>query len=831
MKSAPQIITLPFSEMEPERTVTFTCPYWDLLPPQSPEERADAQASIEEHGIKTPLVVCSVMADHWLVIDGYNRLVIAEASGLYADDVPLHCIGEDQGFEEDELTAMAKSLNEDRRQLSEEYQAKRREERKARVAAARGEGKSLRAIAEAEGISKSQVAKDLQVSTGGHLPEPPKFVTGTDGKTYRAVEYSNCANCGTKISDLTALPFDGRNYCEACFDLLPTKEAPTTLPCDGCGKIFDVELLTHNDGKDLCEACFDIEGAAKEAELGKPAPSLSIPGPLERSKNIQEMFGALPEAPKSELEASVDAALAKAPQILPKQTTPKEDREAFSAKQETNRQAKHHTIATEAKAASVTGKLGPFSVLYIDPPWRYDTAGVSADRTIENHYPTMTLEDLKAIDIDRIATKNAVLYLWVTAPMVVEACELLKAWGFTYKSQAVWIKEGGSPGLGHWWRVDHELLYVATRGSFPTPPLAARFSSVIKEQKGRHSEKPAKVRELLDRMYPNHPKVEIFARAQAPGWTCLGNEIDGADIRELLKKGVDPRQVALPQEVKPLPKEPAPEAPAPSTNVPGVRTFSERIEELRQAPTWERAAGLHDAIFCDLEVGEDEALDQLEVAWGQVKERLSAETRAKATPPNTGPATKPEAPKKAEEGSPRPLHLAKLEACTTREEYTPLWHQLLSEFGGGSKEHGEMLSHYDSHWFALPTTKKEEKATPPSPELLYFEAWLKEGAVCNSKNGYALSQEEAREVCLTPKQFASWQKDDRLRLRTTDWLEQMAADLKLCNTVGEGMKVFDAAIDLTVTRADREKVTTIFSEWKQNKPATTPYNAKKARAK
>jgi hypothetical protein len=72
-------------------------------------------------------------------------------------------------------------------------------------------------------------------------------------------------------------------------------------------------------------------------------------------------------------------------------------------------------------------------------------------------------------------------------------------------------------------------------------------------------------------------------------------------------------------------------------------------------------------------------------------------------------ATKSEATPKEEEGSPKPPHLAKLEACTTRQEYTPLWNQLLSEFGGGSKEYLEVLSHYDSHWFALPEAPKEEK--------------------------------------------------------------------------------------------------------------------------
>jgi N6-adenosine-specific RNA methylase IME4 len=223
-----------------------------------------------------------------------------------------------------------------------------------------------------------------------------------------------------------------------------------------------------------------------------------------------------------------------------------EERAAYREQVETNRSERHERIASQAKSEQAPGKLGPFSVLYVDPPWQYH-AKVSEDRAIEQHYPTLSLADLCALPVSSICAKDAVLYLWVTAPLAEEACALIKAWGFTYKSQAVWVKQGGSPGLGHWWRVDHELLYVATRGSFPTPPLAARISSVIERPKGKHSEKPSSIRDMIDSLCPGHPKVEIFARQTAEGWTSIGNEIDGRDIRDVLREVArDERQGELP---------------------------------------------------------------------------------------------------------------------------------------------------------------------------------------------------------------------------------------------------------------------------------------------
>jgi N6-adenosine-specific RNA methylase IME4 len=99
-------------------------------------------------------------------------------------------------------------------------------------------------------------------------------------------------------------------------------------------------------------------------------------------------------------------------------------------------------LATPAVPTPVIDLAGTYSVILADPPWRYDFAAAK-NRTVEQHYPTMTLETIKAMKIP--AEDNAVLYLWATAPKLLEALEVLKAWGFSYKTQMVWDKEHTIP--------------------------------------------------------------------------------------------------------------------------------------------------------------------------------------------------------------------------------------------------------------------------------------------------------------------------------------------------------------------------------------------------
>ena len=162
-----------------------------------------------------------------------------------------------------------------------------------------------------------------------------------------------------------------------------------------------------------------------------------------------------------------------------------------------------------------------YQVIYADPPWRYSFSK-SSSRKIENQYPTMSVKEICELKIP--TDKNAVLYLWATAPKLLEAINVMKAWGFDYKTHAIWDKE--KIGMGFWFRGQHELLMVGTKGHFSPPIASLRISSVIREARGKHSKKPDLVRDHLIKCYPSFKKLELFCRSKYPGFDNWGNEIE-----------------------------------------------------------------------------------------------------------------------------------------------------------------------------------------------------------------------------------------------------------------------------------------------------------------
>jgi N6-adenosine-specific RNA methylase IME4 len=163
-----------------------------------------------------------------------------------------------------------------------------------------------------------------------------------------------------------------------------------------------------------------------------------------------------------------------------------------------------------------------YQVIYADPPWRYSFSSTS-NREIENHYPTMSLGDIMALKVP--ADDNCVLYMWATAPKLIEAIKVIDAWGFTYKTHAIWDKR--KIGMGYWFRGQHELLMVGVKGKVSPPEQSLRISSVINEQRGIHSKKPDKVRDLISSWFPTSERIELFARDVVTGWDSWGNEIEG----------------------------------------------------------------------------------------------------------------------------------------------------------------------------------------------------------------------------------------------------------------------------------------------------------------
>lgn len=163
---------------------------------------------------------------------------------------------------------------------------------------------------------------------------------------------------------------------------------------------------------------------------------------------------------------------------------------------------------------------GEFSVIYADPPWTYRDGGHPNGGT-DKHYATMDLEDIKALDVP--AADDAILYLWGTVTHVPEAIEVIHAWGFEHKSQAVWDKV--TQGVGSWWRGQHELLYTAVRGDVHPPAPETVRPSVFRKQRGEHSAKPVEVRAHIERAHPDARKLELFSRENRVGWSVWGDEV------------------------------------------------------------------------------------------------------------------------------------------------------------------------------------------------------------------------------------------------------------------------------------------------------------------
>lgn len=167
---------------------------------------------------------------------------------------------------------------------------------------------------------------------------------------------------------------------------------------------------------------------------------------------------------------------------------------------------------------------GIFNVIYADPPWEHEQNAGGSFLPTEAHYPTMALADICALDVKNTAAEHAILFLWSTGPKLIEALEVIAAWDFEYRTCLTWIKP--SIGMGFWARQRHELLLICRRGDFPTPRDEDKPDSVIEAPRGRHSEKPDVVYELIERMYPGAKYLELFARQCREGWTSWGNEIE-----------------------------------------------------------------------------------------------------------------------------------------------------------------------------------------------------------------------------------------------------------------------------------------------------------------
>lgn len=178
---------------------------------------------------------------------------------------------------------------------------------------------------------------------------------------------------------------------------------------------------------------------------------------------------------------------------------------------------------------------GPFSTIYADPPWRFQnrTGKMAPEHQRLLRYPTMTLEEILELPVNQIAAAQSHLYLWVPNALIGEGLEVMKHWGFTYKTNLVWYKtriDGGPDGrgVGFYFRNVTELVLFGVRGNMRTLDPGRTKVNLIAQRKREHSRKPDEVYDLIEECSPG-PYLELFARRPRPGWIQWGNE----DVEDL----------------------------------------------------------------------------------------------------------------------------------------------------------------------------------------------------------------------------------------------------------------------------------------------------------
>jgi len=175
-----------------------------------------------------------------------------------------------------------------------------------------------------------------------------------------------------------------------------------------------------------------------------------------------------------------------------------------------------------------------YQVIYADPPWHFRVRSKKGEgRSAKNHYAVMSLDEIAALPISKIAAKNSVLLMWAIDPMLDVAFDVIKAWHFCFKTVGFyWVKQnikspGFFTGLGYYTRANPEQCLLATRGA----GLKRKDRSVqrlIVAPRSRHSEKPVEAYRRIERLFGDVSRVELFARHRRLGWDAFGNQVAGS---------------------------------------------------------------------------------------------------------------------------------------------------------------------------------------------------------------------------------------------------------------------------------------------------------------
>ena len=182
-----------------------------------------------------------------------------------------------------------------------------------------------------------------------------------------------------------------------------------------------------------------------------------------------------------------------------------------------------------------------YKIIYTDPPWEFKVwSKKGAGRTASSHYDVMSVDEIKSIPIQDIADKDSVLFLWATYPNLLEALDVMKAWGYTYKTVAfTWVKTnknkvGFFVGLGYYTRANPEICLLGTKGK-GLKRVSKSVRNLVVSPREEHSKMPDEVRNRIVELFGDVSKIELFARKETKGWDAVGYEIDGMDIMTAIK--------------------------------------------------------------------------------------------------------------------------------------------------------------------------------------------------------------------------------------------------------------------------------------------------------
>jgi len=196
--------------------------------------------------------------------------------------------------------------------------------------------------------------------------------------------------------------------------------------------------------------------------------------------------------------------------------------ESVAKRVETITEVRRQMARAEVKEAAALPN-DKYRVIYADPPWKYSDQLLETMGSTKFHYPTMSIKELCDMPVKSIAQDDAVLFLWVTSPLLFECAPVIDAWGFKYKTSFVWDKI--KQNWGHYNSPRHEFLLVCTRGSC-LPDTPTLYDSVVSIERTGHSVKPDYFRDMITALYPHGKRIELFARQQTEGWEVYGNQRD-----------------------------------------------------------------------------------------------------------------------------------------------------------------------------------------------------------------------------------------------------------------------------------------------------------------